>query len=136
MGRDVPAITVNNQDRRRYREKVRRCLDVFARMLHDSWFEAAPQRVGLEVELNLVDDSGGPSMKSSDVLAAIADPHWAPELGTFNIEINVPPRRLSGDALDQLEAHMLASLEHADQLARDVGTRLAMIGILPSLQGG
>ncbi len=134
MGRDVPAITVSNQDRRRYREKVRRCLDVFARMLHDSWFETAPQRVGLEVELNLVDESGGPSMKSSDVLAAIADPHWAPELGTFNIEINVPPRRLAGGALGQLEAHMLASLRHADAQARDVGSRLAMVGILPSLR--
>jgi gamma-glutamyl:cysteine ligase YbdK (ATP-grasp superfamily) len=134
MGKDVPPITVSQQDRRHYRQKVRQCLDALARMLRDSWFETESQHVGLEVELNLVDDSGAPSMRSPEVLAAIGDPHWAPELGRFNMEINVPPRRLSGDALDQLEGQLLASLKHADQRAGDVGSRLAMIGILPSLQ--
>ena len=134
MGRDVPAITVSQQDRRRYREKVRQCLDVLARMLRDSWFETSTRQVGLEVEVNLVDDSGTASMRSPDVLDAIGDPSWAPELGRFNIEINIPPRPLCGDALDQLEAQLLASLKHADQRARDVGSRLAMVGILPSLQ--
>ena len=134
MGRDVPPISVSQQDRRRYREKVRRCLDALARMLHEGAFDTTTDQVGLEVELHLVDESGAPSMKSADVLAAIADPHWAPELGRFNLEINVPPRPLSGDALDQLEGRLLASLKHADQRARDVGSRLAMIGTLPSLE--
>ena len=134
MGKDVPPITVSQHDRRHYREKVRQCLDALARMLRDSWFETESQQVGLEVELHLVDESGAPSMRSPDVLAAIGDPHWAPELGRFNVEINVPPRPLAADVLDQLEAHLLASLKHADQRAGDVGSRLAMIGILPSLQ--
>ena len=134
MGRDVPAITVSQQDRRRYREKVRQCLDVLARMLRDSWFETSTRQVGLEVEVNLVDDSGTASMRSPDVLDAIGDASWAPELGRFNIEVNMPPRPLCGDALDQMEAQLLASLKHADQRARDVGSRLAMVGILPSLQ--
>jgi len=134
MGKDVPPITVSQHDRRHYREKVRQCLDALARMLRDSWFETENQQVGLEVELHLVDESGAPSMRSPDVLAAIGDPHWAPELGRFNVEINVPPRPLAADVLDQLEAHLLASLKHADQRAGDVGSRLAMIGILPSLQ--
>ena len=33
MGRDVPAIVISQADRRAYREKVRHCLDVLARML-------------------------------------------------------------------------------------------------------
>src|SRR5260370_10017156 len=72
-------------------------------------------------------------MRSTDVLDAIGDPSWAPELGRFNIEINIPPRPLCGDALDQMEAQLLASLKHADQRARDVGSRLAMVVILPRL---
>src|SRR5258708_33785463 len=102
-------------------------------MLRDSWFETSPRQVGLEVEVNLVDDSGTASMRSPDVLDAIGDPCWAPELGRFNIEINIPPRPLYGDALDQMEGQRLASLKHADQRARDVGSRLAMAGIPPSL---
>jgi gamma-glutamyl:cysteine ligase YbdK (ATP-grasp superfamily) len=133
MGRDVPAIVVSYADRRRYREKVRRCLDVFARMLRDSRFSEEPQQVGMEVEFNLVDDDGYASMRNADVLAAIDDPEWAPELGLFNVEVNLAPRALTGDALGDLEHYLAAGFARADRRARQTGVRLAMIGILPSL---
>ncbi len=134
MGRDVPAITVSKQDRRAYRKKVRCCLDVFARMLRESRFDSEPRQVGLEIEVNLVDEAGLPSMKNSEVLGAIADPNWASELGQFNLEINVPPRPLVGDALAGLERRVRASLGHAEGRARQAGSHLVMIGILPTLR--
>jgi gamma-glutamyl:cysteine ligase YbdK (ATP-grasp superfamily) len=133
MGRDIQAIKISGEDRLRYREKVRRSLDVFARMLRESRFEVNPSQVGLEMELNLADDKGAPSMQNADVLAAIADPAWATELGQFNVEINVPPRQLAGGALADLEAEVRASLNAADAKARGVGSHLVMIGILPTL---
>src|SRR5260370_38744558 len=96
MGRDVPPIVVSHADRRRYREKVRRCLDVFARMLRESRFTNGTEQVGLEVEFNLVDEAGCPSMRNADVLAAIGDPDWGAELGRFNVGVNMPPRPLAG----------------------------------------
>jgi len=134
MGRDVPAIIVSQQDRRAYREKVRLCLDVFARMLRESRFETEPQQVGLEIEVNLVDQAGRPSMKNIEVLGAIADPSWASELGQFNLEINVPPRPMTGDALRRLEDRVRRSLNHANQRALEAGSRLVMVGILPTLR--
>ncbi len=134
MGRDIPAIKISGGDRRRYREKVRRSLDVFARMLREARFESDPQHVGLEIELNLVDERAVPCMRNVDVLDAIADPAWATELGQFNLEINVPPRPLANDTVAELERELRASLNHADSLARGTGTRLVMIGILPTLQ--
>jgi hypothetical protein len=134
MGRDVPAINVSQQDRRAYREKVRSCLDVFARMLRESRFDTEPRQVGLEIELNLVDGLGLPSMKNIEVLGAIADPLWASELGQFNLEINVPPQPLAADALARLEGGVLGSLDHAERRARQAGTHLVMIGILPTLR--
>src|SRR5580658_1004445 len=83
MGRDVPAMIVSQQDRRAYREKVRQCLDVFARMLRESRFEHEDPQLGLEIELDLVDDDALPSMRNTQVLDAIADPRWATELGQF-----------------------------------------------------
>jgi hypothetical protein len=133
VGRDVPPIVVSYADRRRYREKVRRCLDVFARMLHESRFTRGQQQVGLEIEFNLVDEAGAPAMRNGEALGVIADPQWAPELGRFNLEINLPPRPLAGSALADLEQHLAGSLVHADRRARTLGIRLAMIGILPSL---
>jgi hypothetical protein len=134
MGRDVPAIVVSQADRRRYREKVRSCLDVLARMLRESRFTDGQEQVGLEVEFNLVDEAGSPAMRNAAVLAAIDDPDWGPELGRFNIEVNMAPRPLCGDALATLERSMADSYNRADLRARKAGARLAMIGILPSLR--
>jgi gamma-glutamyl:cysteine ligase YbdK (ATP-grasp superfamily) len=134
MGRDVPSIQVTQQDRRAYREKVRRCLDVLARMLMESSFDTEPRQVGMEMELNLVDAQARAAMTNTTVLAAIADPVWASELGRFNLEINVPPRPLSGEALGALEDDVRSKLAHASGRALATGTRLVMIGILPTLR--
>jgi gamma-glutamyl:cysteine ligase YbdK (ATP-grasp superfamily) len=134
MGRDIQPIKISGEDRRRYRDKLQRSLEVFARMLREQMFEADPALVGLEIELNLVDSHGAPSMQNADVLDAIADPAWATELGQFNLEINVPPRRLDGDSMAGLEQEVRDSLNAADGKARGVGNHLVMIGILPTLQ--
>jgi gamma-glutamyl:cysteine ligase YbdK (ATP-grasp superfamily) len=133
MGRDIEAIKITGEDRRTYRAKLARSLDTFARMLQERLFETGVALVGQEIELNLVDDQGAPSMHNADVLAAIADPAWATEVGQFNLEINVPPRVLNGDALAGLEAEIRGSLNAGDAKARTVGSRLVMIGILPTL---
>jgi len=95
MGRDVQARTFTREDRTRYRDKVRRDLDVFTRMLRESTFAAEAPLTGLEIELNLVDGAGHPVMRNAHVLGEIADPQFVTELGQFNTEINVPPKRLS-----------------------------------------
>src|SRR5215467_9323169 len=71
MGRDIQAIKFSGEDRGRYRDKLRRSLEVFATMLREHLFEADPAQVGLEIELNLVDERGMPSMSNADVLDAI-----------------------------------------------------------------
>jgi hypothetical protein len=73
MGRDVAAIAITKEDRRRYREKVRRCLEALSTMLRDSRFEDDRASIGMEVELNLVDETGRPAMRNAAVLEAIAD---------------------------------------------------------------
>ena len=133
MGRDIQLITISGEDRRKYRDKVRRSLDVFARMLREHLFESDPAQVGLEIELNLVDNQGRPSMRNADVLDAIADPAWATELGQFNLEINVPPRELAGNSLAGLETEVRGSLNAGDAKAREIGNHLVMVGILPTL---
>src|ERR1700729_1014213 len=104
MGRDVPAITISRRDRRAYRAKVRTCLDVFARMLHESRFETDYQHVGLELEFNLVDKGGYPTMTNADALAMIGSEVWGTELGKFNIELASDPEVLSGGVFTALEA--------------------------------
>ncbi|MGA8461652.1 MAG: glutamate--cysteine ligase, partial [Streptosporangiaceae bacterium] len=134
MGRDIQATKFSGEDRRIYRDKVWRSLEAFATMLRERLFEADPAQVGQEIELNLVDSAGMPSMRNAEVLGALADPAWATEMGQFNLEINVPPRRLDGDALADLEREIRADLNAGDTTARGTGSRLVMIGILPTLR--
>jgi gamma-glutamyl:cysteine ligase YbdK (ATP-grasp superfamily) len=134
MGRDVPAITVTMEDRRRYREKVRRCLDVFAAMLRESRFDSDPPLIGLEIELNLVDADGEPAMCNAAVLEAIDDPAWATELGLFNIELNIPPSVVTDHAVYDLEQRIRDDLNRAEVRSRQAGGRLVSVGILPTLR--
>jgi Glutamate-cysteine ligase family 2(GCS2) len=134
MGQDVERREFTREDRTRYREKVRSCLDVFARMLRESRFDVEKPMTGLEVELNLVDERCDPAMKNAEVLDAIADPDFVTELGQFNLEINVPPRRLSGDGIASFEHDVRASLNAAEEKARTVGAHMLMVGILPTLR--
>ena len=60
MGEDVTATVFSREDRQRYRDKVKRNLDVFARMLRESRFDAEKRSIGLEIELNLTDEAGDP----------------------------------------------------------------------------
>ncbi|WP_435769241.1 glutamate-cysteine ligase family protein [Nocardioides sp. SYSU DS0651] len=133
MGDDVAEQEFVPADRTRYRQKVRRCLDVFERMLRESAFDTDDPWTGLEVELNLVDDAGDPALRNEEVLAAIADPDFQTELGQFNVEMNVPPGPLAEGGLDAFEKHLRESLNEAERRSAALGAHLVMIGILPTL---
>jgi len=134
MGQDVDQQEFSRADRTRHREKVRRCLDVFALMLRQAQFDADDPMTGLEIEFNLVDDQGRPSLKNIEALEAIANPIFQTELGQFNLEINVAPRRLGHGGVAGFEADLRASLNDAEERASRVGAHLVMIGILPTLE--
>jgi hypothetical protein len=134
MGEKVSAQQFSREDRQRYREKVKRSLDVFARMLSESRFDAEHRSIGLEIELNLTDDAGEPAMKNAAALEAIADEDFQTELGQFNVEINIPPRLLSQGIAAELEADVRRDLNEAEDKASGVGAHMMMIGILPTLR--
>jgi hypothetical protein len=133
MGDEVAATVFSREDRQRYRQKVKRCLDVLARMLAEARFEAEPGSIGLEIELNLTDEAGDPAMLNAKVLEAIADGDFQTELAQFNVEINIPPRRLVDGVLAELETSVRTSLNNAEERARSVGAHMVMVGILPTV---
>jgi hypothetical protein len=133
VGEQVAARVFSREDRQQYRQKVRACLDVFARMLAESRFDAETRSFGLEIELNLTDEPGDPALANAAALEAIADPDFQTEIGQFNLEINIPPRLLGGAVFSELETAVRASLNRADELARGTGAHMMVIGILPTV---
>src|SRR3712207_9058586 len=103
MGDDVADTTFSREIRQRYRDKVKLCLDVFARMLAEARFDPDKRSIGLEIELNLTEETGDPALANAHVLELIADDDFQTELAQFNIEINIPPRKLEARAFSRSE---------------------------------
>ncbi|MGH3793752.1 MAG: glutamate-cysteine ligase family protein [Pseudonocardiaceae bacterium] len=134
MGDGAVNPTFTQQDLRRYRGKIALCLEALARMLDERSFDSGPERVGLELELNLVDENFDPAMANTTVLQRIDDPAFQSELGQHNIEVNVRPRQLADDGTLGLEHELRAALDTAERAARSTGVSTVMIGILPTLR--
>src|SRR6476660_2622441 len=133
MGEEVTAQSYTREQRQQYREKVRQNLDVFERMLSQSRFEFERPMTGMEIELNLVDDDYLPRFANAEVLEEIADPGYQTELARYNIELNVTPRPLPGDAAIDLEDEMRGSLNAASAAAEKRGAHIVAVGILPTI---
>ncbi|MDV3221276.1 glutamate--cysteine ligase [Intrasporangium sp.] len=133
MGADVEQARYTREQRQQYREKVRRDLDVFERMLGHAQFEFDRPMTGLEIELNLVNRELGPRLDNKSVLEHIADENYQTELARYNIELNVHPRPLPGDSALELEQLLRESLNHASSRAAELNTGIVAIGILPTV---
>jgi hypothetical protein len=133
---DLPAVVFAPDDRVHFREKVRRCRDVFATLLDGPAFDDDFGMTGLEIELNLADADGRPAMRNAEVLARLADPRFQAELGQFNLELNTAPRTLAGDGFGDYRRHIADSLRLAGDRAAKIGSGIVLIGMLPTLTAG
>jgi hypothetical protein len=134
MGRDLEDLQFTRDDRQRYREKVKRDLEVLRGMLEAGWFERGRKLVGVEVEFYVVDDDGVPMMINESLLERIESSDFQTELAQFNIEFNLAPHKLSGVVFAEIEEELETSFEHAHRRARDLGAHVMMIGILPTVE--
>ncbi|MFI8849466.1 glutamate--cysteine ligase [Streptomyces sp. 891-h] len=133
MGEKVVADRFDLSDRRRYRQKLHKCLQGLWQLLEEKRFDRPRNLMGLEIELNLADAQGQPLMVNAEVLQHIASSDFQTELGQFNLEVNIVPHALSGRVLDQLAEELRTGLAYADRQASEVDARIVMIGTLPTL---
>src|SRR5699024_8926313 len=109
------------------------CLDALSRMLTEQRFSFARNHIGLELELNLVDEQLQPSMSNTMVLDAIDDASFTTELSRHNLELNLAPRPLAGDSALRMDNELTTYLDTAGDSARQERAAIAMIGILPTI---
>ena len=102
-------------------------------MLDHSLFETGVRRIGAEQELFLVDKDWRPAPLATDVLEALADDHFTPELARFNLEFNLDPLVYGGPCLADMEQQLGQLLEKARSAARSCGGDVVLAGILPTL---
>ncbi|MFC4634183.1 CBS domain-containing protein [Dokdonia ponticola] len=90
-------------------------------------------RIGAEQEFCLVNKEWRPDTNSLKVLEEINDPHFTTELARYNLEINLDPIQLSGDAFAKVEHQIRSLLEKAKVVANKNDSKIILTGILPSI---
>lgn len=122
MGETVEAAALAIGAERRVRSRLDRCVAVLGRMVAEDWFADHEDSIGMEVELHLVDPLGRPRPVNEAVLPRLDRADFQYELGRFNLELNLPPRVLSGAALAGYERELAVILaqrsEAVERLAR------------------
>lgn len=134
MGTEVESSTYSRSERTRFRERLESSLQEFKGYLAEHDFAPAG-RIGLELELNLVDGQSQPAPLNREVLAAIDNPAFQTELGRYNIELNHPTLTIRGRGLTELEESLKVELDRADERAIRAGAHLYAVGILPTISG-
>ncbi len=133
MGEQQAGKTGEEQ-RRRFMRQLLEDLSVLEQMLPGPLFERDVRRIGAELEMFLVDAHGDPANVAPEMLAALDDDRFTPELGLFNLEANLTPQLLRGHCLRKLEDEIHQVVGLARGQARALGHDVVLCGILPSLK--
>ncbi len=119
---------------RAFTQAILRDLDALEALMSAGMIEEGVRRVGLEQEMFLVHADGRPAAVGPAVLARAKDPRLTSELATFNLEANLPPVRLGGTFLRDLEEELRGVVNVVDRAAQESEARVLLTGILPTLQ--
>ncbi|MGP5079216.1 glutamate--cysteine ligase [Brachybacterium alimentarium] len=133
MGREIGTTEYTRSQRTRYRQELRRNLDLFESFLDTAEF-IDEGTVGVELEMNLAETEGmAPALLVDTVLEDLDDEDFVHEIGRFNLEANLPVTHPTGTGLRDLETELTAKMEQADAAARRHGARVIPIGHLPTI---
>lgn len=113
--------------------RLQRCVAALQRMVDGGWFVGHEDTVGMEVEFDLVDPLGRPRLVNDAVLARLGREDMQHELGQFNVELNLAPRRLQGRVLRETEQELADVLDACRARIEGLGARLVAVGTLPTL---
>ena len=131
MGEQISADSYTPRQRSVYRRRLEEELEVFDRHLQEAEF-VSHGTIGLELELNLVDEAMLPHANNQAVLERLGDEYQS-EIGAYNVELNHPPLSIGGDGLIQLEHGLSQRLDAVHAAASAAGSQVAMIGTLPTM---
>jgi hypothetical protein len=134
MGLEIDRTEFDANDRRLFSERLACSLDVLAELLERPGFGEGPMSLGAELEVSLVDEAGRPRPRNIEVLGASGDPRLTVELDRFNIEANLRHGPLEGASFSRLIEECIECLEEIERAAAPMGSRVAMVGILPTLR--
>lgn len=136
MGLEVERDQFEESDYAAFEAKLRANLEALTELLQRPGFGEGEPTIGAEVEFSLVGDDGRARPISRAVMNDALEPRLAFELDRFNLEYNADPLPLRGAPFSALAGDLRGALDKIAAAARRHEGRLALIGILPTLEEG
>ncbi|NVJ99158.1 MAG: glutamate--cysteine ligase [Alphaproteobacteria bacterium] len=133
MGQELETSNFADADYEAFTRQLKVETDLVAAWEKAGEQSEAPPTAGFELEAWLVSDQMLPVGANDRFIERMENPLVVPELAAFNVEFNGNPAELSGNALSRLHANLSDLWRSASLTADDMGLRLAMIGILPTI---
>ena len=109
-------------------------LQALEQMLNSGMFEETERRIGAEQEMFLVDSAMHPAGLAIDVIEEARDGRLTTEIGKFNLEANLTPRKFGGDCLRLMEDEVNEILNLVRKAAGKFDAGVVLAGILPTIQ--
>jgi len=133
MGQEIENSHFQQADFDAFMQRLREETALLARYFTEDRFNNHPPVAGFELEAWLVDEHMQPAPINKVFLERLNSPLVSPELATFNVEFNVDPATLTGNALSTLETELQTGWQAGCHTAQELNADLAMIGILPTV---
>ena len=117
MGTHTVKRLTSAKERQNYFYRLLTDLEALEKMLEEGTFTTDPMHIGAEQEFCLVNEHWEPSNQAVEVLEAIDEPHFTPELTRYNLEINLDPRPLTGNCFSDMHRQLNDLLDHGQEVA-------------------
>jgi hypothetical protein len=134
MGQEITTTHFSQQDFEDFQHR----LEAETLLLRE-WFDTGRLSedhpvAGFEIEAWLLDDDYHPMPSNQAFLQAFDNELASPELAQFNIELNTHPHPLHHKVLSDLHQELITTCRQAGSCARQIGSRVLITGILPTLR--
>lgn len=134
MGLQINRENFDEEDYRRFGERLTRSLVALDELLKRPGFGKGAQSIGAEMELSIIDAKGMALPINRAVLNKCVNAQLQLELDRFNLEYNLIPVGLAGRPFSNLEKQLENALALLERSANSFGGRIVPIGILPTLR--
>ncbi|HID49022.1 MAG TPA: hypothetical protein EYP40_05310, partial [Chromatiales bacterium] len=134
VGEEIRSSRFSPADQERFRQRLEEETATLGDWFASSRLADGHPVAGFELEAWLIDEQQRPAPVNERFLALLDDPLASPELASFNFEVNSTPRVLRGQAFSRLYDELRRTWQHCKATAASLDCRLAMIGILPTVQ--
>lgn len=133
MGTEIEQTTFSENDYSEFSRRLNVQLAKLKKVLDSPTFGQDSLKLGAELEMYLVDQNGQVSAKNKQLLQALDDEQYQPELNQYNIELNLSPVSLNDQPFTTLLNEIKSKTAVLEEIAQQQQVNIVPIGILPTL---